>query len=246
MNSESYLIEMARRLRPSDCLIVTGSTPVVSFGDITTSRVATLGINPSDREFVDNGKLLEGDTRRLETLESLKAKDSEILTAEQAQTLLSGCYGYFKTGNAYGNWFDILDQVINSGLGVSYYDDSACHLDLVQWATSTKWASLSKSIQIQLLDEGTRHLHDQLNNERITHVIVNGRAVWNELTRSEFLKFEEVGTIRYGSRRTPSKLFVGFSGETKFLGWTANLQSGFGARDLTFRRELSEWIKDQA
>ena len=246
MTSQNYLIEMARRTRPSGCLIVDKSTPVVAFGDVTTSRVATLGINPSDREFVENGKLLDRNNRRLETLDSLKANDSEVLTTEQAQSLLAGCYDYFKTGKAYGNWFDILDQVINSGLGVSYYDGSACHLDLVQWATSTKWASLPKSIRIRLLDEGTQHLRDQLTNEQISHVIVNGRAVWNELTRSKFLTYDEVGCLTYGSQQTKSKLIVGNAGSTKFIGWTANLQSGFGAKDKEFREKLIEWLKEHA
>lgn len=246
MTSQNYLIEMARRPRPSGCLIVDGSTPVVSFGDVTTSRIATLGINPSDREFIENGKLLDGDSRRLETLDSLGSKESETLSTVQAQALLDSCFSYFKTGNAYGQWFDILDHVINSGFNASYYDGSACHLDLVQWATSTKWASIAKPIQIRLLDEGTQHLQDQLTNEQISHVIVNGRAVWNELTRSKFLTYNEVGCLTYGSQQTKSKLIVGNAGSTKFIGWTANLQSGFGAKDKEFRKKLIEWLKEHA
>ena len=39
--------------RPRDCDVVYGSTPVVSFGDFTKAKVATIGINPSSLEFMD-------------------------------------------------------------------------------------------------------------------------------------------------------------------------------------------------
>jgi len=56
--------------RPRDCDVVYGSTPVVSFGDFTKAKVATIGINPSSLEFMDksnsatsNGLLPEGKKR---------------------------------------------------------------------------------------------------------------------------------------------------------------------------------------
>src|SRR3712207_6258313 len=46
--------------------------PVPSFGDLSSSKVATLGLNPSNREFVDEaGNELEGPSRRFHTLTSL-------------------------------------------------------------------------------------------------------------------------------------------------------------------------------
>ena len=63
--------------RPRDCDVVFGSTPVVSFGDFTKAKVATIGINPSSAEFMGksasatlNGLLPEG-KKRLADAETL-------------------------------------------------------------------------------------------------------------------------------------------------------------------------------
>ena len=53
------LIKRTMEAFPQNAPIVEQSTPVVAFGDCTTARVATLGINPSYEEFQDsNGVLL--------------------------------------------------------------------------------------------------------------------------------------------------------------------------------------------
>ena len=66
--------------------IVNNSTPVVVFGNIEKSKVATLGINPSKNEFLDNlNALLSGDQKRFETLNSLEASDLSNLTDIQVK-----------------------------------------------------------------------------------------------------------------------------------------------------------------
>ena len=47
--------------------------------------------------------------------------------------VLDDCNGYFQR-NPYRRWFDQFHPVLTA-CGASYYDGSACHLDLVQWAT---------------------------------------------------------------------------------------------------------------
>ena len=57
MNSEEIkkrVIERVMAPYPKNCHVVPYSTPVVSFGNPETSTVATLGINPSSREFLDD------------------------------------------------------------------------------------------------------------------------------------------------------------------------------------------------
>src|SRR6266446_6786884 len=52
--------------------VIPWSCPVPYFGDLSQSIVATLGLNPSNREFVDGSEIeLDGPTRRLHTLKSL-------------------------------------------------------------------------------------------------------------------------------------------------------------------------------
>ena len=66
-----WLVSMVRREPPIKDVVVNRSTPVVSFGDFRQVRVATLGINPSNLEFVDaKGKLLHGEESRLATTDS--------------------------------------------------------------------------------------------------------------------------------------------------------------------------------
>lgn len=126
---------MVRRRPAEGTGVAAGSTPVVSFGDPATARAATLGKNPSRREFVDDaGVLLRGDRRRLATLESLGAASLEVLSDELAATVVADCAMYFRR-QPYRRWFDPLDLLLRDGVGARYYDGTACHLDLVQWAT---------------------------------------------------------------------------------------------------------------
>ena len=46
-----YVERRITQTPPGDCCVVPGSTPVISFGDVRTARVATVGINPSFVEF---------------------------------------------------------------------------------------------------------------------------------------------------------------------------------------------------
>src|ERR1700751_4531155 len=107
--------------------VVTGSTPVVAFGDPLTATVATLGINPSWREFLaDDGTLLHGRARRLSTLLSLSADSTASLRPDQVRTVIAECAAYFRPNrNPYRRWFDPLDNILRTALGASYYDDTA-------------------------------------------------------------------------------------------------------------------------
>lgn len=101
MRVEAWQIEMARRTAPDVAAFVQGSTPVISFGAVMTAEVATIGINPSRREFDHNGRLT-GANRRLATMESLAAEPGHPLTDEQARQVVDDCNHYF-TRNPYWN-----------------------------------------------------------------------------------------------------------------------------------------------
>lgn len=235
---------MIRREIPQNCDVVPRSTPVVSFGNFQKSRVATLGINPSNVEFEIKGRFLSDEQRRLATLESLGCVSTIDLTDDQVATVLQDCENYFDK-NPYRQWFEPLDRVLTAGLGVSYFDGSACHLDLVQWATQTKWGDLSQNVRDILLTDGKKHLINQLTAENIKYVIVCGRAVWDELSATQFVEYDEVKTIHFGAKNTPCKLRIGQGHNTTFLGWTSNIQSQHGANSNEFLSELSEWLQEQ-
>jgi hypothetical protein len=52
-----YIKKRIDRPTPTDACVVLESTPVVSFGDASKARVATLGLNPSRREFIPTARL---------------------------------------------------------------------------------------------------------------------------------------------------------------------------------------------
>ena len=235
---------MVRREPPIQGVIVPSSTPVISFGDFRAVRVATLGINPSNKEFADNhGEILSGKTRRLATLSSLNAATLTTLSDEQVATVIQDCNNYF-SGNDY-SWFKTLDNVIKPGLGVSYFNKTACHLDIVQWSTKTKWQSLEPETKTTLLDDGRIHLNKQLANSQISTVIVNGKSVWSELESAGFGTPKKDGELSFSKKNISCQLLINKFGNTLFLGWSSNLQSQHGANSPEFLAKLASWLKSQ-
>lgn len=145
-----YISARIKQCPPSGSRVVPGSTPVVAFGDVRQAKGATLGWNPSKLEFLDgSGRLLEGTERRLETKTSLKARRNSIGSAGDVNMVFEGCNLYFQL-RAYRRWFDVPEKVLKH-VGASYYDGSACHLDLVQWATDPVWGKLESDERESLL-----------------------------------------------------------------------------------------------
>src|SRR5690348_5636215 len=73
MNEElSILVSRLNDPIVSENEVIHWGCPVPSFGNLSTAKIATLGLNPSNREFVDkNGRELDGVHRRFHTLNSL-------------------------------------------------------------------------------------------------------------------------------------------------------------------------------
>lgn len=235
---------MVRRRVPAGCSVIAGSTPVIAFGNARTARVATLGINPSSHEFVEKrtGNLLHGDRQRLETLESLRASGCESLTDEQVEKVVRACDNYFKV-NPYRRWFDPLDSILQSATDASYFDGSACHLDLSQWATSPTWKDLAPGQRDALLADGTPHLQAQLANENIKVVVVNGRSVWNELLENELCKLDSEQNILLGAdNHTTATLYTGRGLGSHFIGWTCNVQNSHRSLSNQDKTKLADWL----
>ena len=236
-----WLVSMVRREPPNKDLIVKGSTPVVSFGDFRQVRLATLGINPSNLEFENQkGELLQGEKRRLATLQSLEASYPGRLSDSQVEMVIDGCNRYFEV-NPYA-WFKTLDDVIKPGLGVSYFDGSLCHLDLCQWATKRKWGDLDATSRNILLEDGLPHLRNQLTKSNISLVIVNGKSVWNQIEFSGMGTPKNIGTLHFGTRKTSCQMLEMTFENVQFVGWTANLQSQNGANSKIFLADLAAWL----
>ncbi len=241
----SYLTAMVRRRPPEFSCVIAGSTPVIAFGNPEKAWAASLGINPSRREFVDDdGTLLGGGRRRLATLRSLGAASLEALTDEQVATVAADCAAYFRR-RPYRLWFDPLDQLLRAGIGASYSDGTACHLDLVQWATDPVWALIDgKSIRQALIEDGLPHLRAQLAaNPQISVVLCNGRQVIDQVIRAGLADLRLAGLLRSGAVKC--ELYAGRAdgrgSQACWLAWSANLQSGWGV-STALKQQLSDWL----
>jgi len=165
---------------------VPGSLPVLFFGDAFVARIATIGINPSRQEYLSrNGDELEGPRRRFETLRSLGALSRSSLDDRQANTAIERMRCYFNPDSPVYGWFGGLSRVAE-GMGVSFRDRSAVHLDLIQEATDPVWSQLAKADPEQAESVLRRDLHflqRQIEELRFRIIVCTSARVYSEVSR---------------------------------------------------------------
>ena len=235
-----WQIEMAARPAPSVRWIVPRSTPVVSFGDPLLADVATLGINPSRKEFYDDdGSLLRGARSRLATTDSIGARPGETLTKRQASEVVAACNTYFER-NPY-DWFNPLEDLLHDAVGVSFRDGTACHLDLIQWATDPVWTKLKDASAAELLlREGRTHLAVLLRHTTARLVLMNGMSVIKQVKGVGMAELRAVKKIPRD--HTTCTFYVGRRGDIAYIGWSTNLQSSHGVSNES-KRQVAEEVK---
>lgn len=235
-----YLVDRAVQAPDSGLSVVARSTPVVAFGDPVAATVATLGINPSSKEFRDGeGRLLGGAQRRLATLDSLGVHSYDDLSRAHGEVVVEECASYFER-QPYGRWFNPLDRILPDAIGVSYYDRTACHLDLIQWATDPVWSGLTDGVRNSLLRQDAAFLRRQLDRPDLRLVIVNGRAVMDQTESLGLVRWRKVDTLN----DPLAQVLVGESNGTRLVGWTCNLQGTPGA--MRHQSRLAELVAAHA
>ncbi|KAA3436368.1 hypothetical protein [Rufibacter hautae] len=238
--------EQRIKRRSNNGTVIQLSTPIVFFGNIKKSRIATLGINPSKNEFLDKGIELTGNSRRFETLTSLGATDLELLNDSQVEKVVESCLSYFNN-NPYRKWFDQLQNFILNNFSVSYYLETACHLDIVQWATDPIWRDLDYFTKSELIQNDIKFLKEQLLHEQIEVLLINGREASN-LFQNYFkpilLKHERLVVKNKTCDMYFSELELG-NRTLKIFSWSNNLQSSIGITN-EMRKEIGYWIKEKS
>ena len=255
----SVLTTLINRLA-SDAVIGTDiipwSCPVPTFGDLTNPRLATLGINPSYREFVDpSGEELQGKLRRFHTLESLGLETWAEADARHLELILDSYRSYFFC-NPYNAWFKKLDFAI-SGANVSYYDSpsTACHLDLIPFATIRRWTELSTQQRSSLVAVSGDTLGMILRDSQVRVLVLNGSSVVKgfQSVAGVSLRAEEIPAWSLGRRSSANVKGVAYTGvaatvsgikldrQLKVLGFNHNLQSSFGVT-MEVITAIREWI----
>jgi hypothetical protein len=233
-----YIEDRIRRLPPANSGIIPGSTPVVSFGNVQVARVATLGINPSRVEFLDSDDvLLEGSKRRLATRQSLGVTDLAQAPQDTILQVLEDCNQYFGR-QPFRKWFDKLTPTLRA-CDASYYDGTACHLDLVQWATNPIWRKLWSGLRERLIDDDIGFLIAQLQNTNLSVLLINGSGVTRALKRTmrNELDLQAIDEPIIWSTTQSTQLTVGkLFGRIKVIAWSTNIQSSPGVTNQ-FREE---------
>jgi hypothetical protein len=255
-NQLRYLIKQMNEDRLLSSDIINWAAPVISFGNVENSKIATLGINPSNREFVDlNNVELNDNERRFYTLNSLNLKNWSSIQDNQLEKIISSCNDYF-VSNPYDGWFKQLDFII-SGSSMSYYFPSreACHLDLVPYATHSKWSNLSSNQKAILLDESIDILGEILKASSIKVIILNGKTVVDNLQKisKTNLEIEHIKDWTLPRNNTENVKGFSYSGyiskigninlnkKIKILGFNHNIQSSFGVT-TEVKKSIRDWI----
>jgi hypothetical protein len=240
--------------------VIPWASPVPVFGDPARARVATLGINPSSREFVDaSGREIEGPLRRLHTLRSLGLRNWQRTERSHLQLIRNYCVDYFHR-NPYDAWFKRLDYIL-SGAGATYYGfaSSACHLDLVPYATAPKWGELRPDQRATLLAMSQESLALLLRDSEVKVLILNGRAVISAFEHMSGFELQSVampswtlprqrlpGVTGLAAWGAASKIAgVDLRGEILVLGFNHNLQSSFGVTRAVMK-SIRDWVAEVA
>jgi len=236
--------------------VIPWACPVPYFGNLDKAKLATVGLNPSNREFVNAvGEELTGNIRRFPTLTSLGIQRWSAVSDKQFDAIDHACSNYF-FGNPYDGWFRALDKLI-IGANCSFYGmfAKACHLDLCPYATTTKWGDLSGTTKQALLDVGGDFLGNLIVNSDIRTLVLNGQAV---IRTFEILCQVKLQALRVDEWTLPRSRGDGVSGFSYFgklskignwelnreiliLGYSHNIQSSFGVTSKV-RESISSWI----
>jgi len=156
--------------------------------------------------------------------------------------ILESCRAYF-LGNPYDRWFRRLDQVV-SGTKASFYDASygACHLDLIPYATASKWTELTRQQRSLLLAVAGDTLGLLLRDSPVRILILNGSSVVQHFQDIANVRLEkqEMPTWSLPREAKPNVTGVSYIGivdtlsgivlghKILILGFNHNLQSSFG------------------
>ena len=255
----STMITLLNRLESPELArtdVIRWGCPVPVFGDLRACRVATVGLNPSRREFLDEfGNELQGRARRFHTLSSLRLASWSDVDFRHIQLMLELCQAYFEH-NPYHSWFGRLDRVI-SGTGSSYYGPSAgaCHLDLIPYATAHKWTDLTTKQRTALMSQSADTLGLIIRDSPIQVLVLNGMTVVDQFEVIADGNFKRDRMFNWSLPRKSGVSVAGFAYKTLVkriggidlgravigLGFNHNLQSSFGVTTEVING-IRQWI----
>jgi hypothetical protein len=123
----------------------------------------------------------------------------------------------------------------------SYLDGSACHLDLVQWATKPAQGELPALVWERLVEQDREFLQWQLGNSNVTVVLLNGASVVSWAQQAGLVGAFDEDTLAYRARTRDRtiRVYSAVSEGVTFLGWNWPLAGPMAAAG---RRRLTRWV----
>lgn len=245
MVDKDFLLNRIMAKRPEISEILDVSFPVTSFGDLDKARVLTVGINPSSREFYRSGAKLEVlpvGQKRLVDAETLGVAPRANLSKEQAELVLQGNNSYFsESGNPY-HWFNLLEQYVLEPIGCSYFDGSAAHVDLVQWATDPIWSNIeSEKTREDLIFSDAEFLRQLFARGNWDLIIANGKQVYRTMREQRLFKlFQLEEPVISGTKRM---FWNGKTLNSPLVTWSINLQQSYTGTEA--REYCTSWLLRQ-
>ncbi|WP_128547816.1 hypothetical protein [Larkinella soli] len=228
---------------PPNLSITPHTTPVAFFGDFDNASACTISINPSHCEFYNKTTILTGGKKRLISRKELNRHDSEELSQAEAKLVFDFCKNYFKT-RPYKGWFNKYDEFLKL-FGLSYYNGSTVHLDVVQWATTPLWSSLTETQRQILLKNDLPFLISLLEKD-FNLIFLNGNTVVSAL--QDFLGIQLVKKVAFFKPNSQShafrfNIYLGNYNNSKVIGWSPYLQSK-AIPSYEDARQFAQAIKD--
>lgn len=211
---KEFLLDKISLPIPTTVKIVEGSIPIVFFGNVEKAVVATLSLNPSNKEFEHNGP------RRIIDRKQLEVSDSQPLTKEQAEIVYQSLLLYFKN-NPYNGWFNPMNNLFKSK-GYEYYNDKIVHLDISPWATSNKWASLKSEERKSIID--TSIIEQVIVKREIKKLFINGRTAFDVFYTTLSLNNNDIRQLsfNYTTQNGKNRSFIIYETEIfgcRVVGW---------------------------
>jgi hypothetical protein len=235
-------------------LIIKDYVPILYFGDIMNSRIATIGLNPSDKEYYDSvGQPYD----RFVSKDNLQIDSWSNISNEKID-LIKNSFDYYFNNRPYKNWFNRLEDLLVDGEFSYYFPyNNIVHLDIIPVATKEKWGSLSLSEQDLLISQFGNYLEYLITESYIEVCILNGQGVVDNFQKV-FGQLIDKEYVEQWNIKTKNKVVKGKSYKTVLkakdkkiliLGFNHNIQSSFGvSKEIVFsirrwlQREINEFL----
>nr|WP_314494594.1 hypothetical protein [uncultured Chryseobacterium sp.] len=230
-------------------LIIKEYVPILYFGDLQNSKIATVGLNPSDREYYDTkGK----SSNRFLSKQSLNVSSWNEISRDEILKVKTSFDFYF-SNKPYKSWFNRLEDLLTESEFSYYFPyNNMVHLDIIPVATKSKWGNLSISDKDSLITSFGSYLEYLIMESNIEICILNGQGVVDNFQKVFKQTIHKERVIEWDIK-TKNKVVKGncykitvnqHNKKILILGYNHNIQSSFGvSKDLVI--SIRKWIKNE-